>query len=323
MGEEQVEHEIGGLSFAITLLAALGTIIYVAYSYLQTTPVDPLRYFFISGLIPVGIILIIILLFYILIQGYSIEVDDPDHKKKLKARAKTIYLIVFPSFIALLIWLFCLFVLVSIKNTYGFGENWFKLLLGLPCMAIAWIGAYIVFGNFLQDWKAKRIEESKTKWQKRVWSFILLVYILGVLIMVWFVVFQFVPESRLLQGHISLDMESVYCKNDVPMPALIHVTGPNTNITVYLVNESNSLRDIDNITLYPEYPSYHTSHGKYLFGNTVEYGRYAVFINTTDLTPGYYELHCERWLSWKTSGGRSFYLVNSSQHSVIEELNTS
>ena len=49
MSEEQTENEkesqsneTGGLSFAVTLLAALGTILYAVYIYFQNTPVNPL-----------------------------------------------------------------------------------------------------------------------------------------------------------------------------------------------------------------------------------------------------------------------------------------
>jgi hypothetical protein len=107
---------------------------------------------------------------------------------------------------------------------------------------------------------------------------------------------------------------------------LVHVTGPNANLSVFLVKreESNhTLYEIDNITLNPEYPSFNTTSGKYLFGNTLEKGGYTVFINTTNLNAGYYELRCERQVyEKKTYGARGFYLADSSQPSHVEEVNT-
>jgi hypothetical protein len=49
MSEEQGENETGGFRFAVTLLVALGTIIYAVYTYLQKTPVDPFWYVFACG----------------------------------------------------------------------------------------------------------------------------------------------------------------------------------------------------------------------------------------------------------------------------------
>ena len=46
MSEEPTENETGGLSFAVTLLAALGTILYAVYTYIQNTPIDPFWDFF-------------------------------------------------------------------------------------------------------------------------------------------------------------------------------------------------------------------------------------------------------------------------------------
>jgi hypothetical protein len=47
MREEPAENETGGLSFAITLLAALGTILYAVYTYAQNASIDPFWDFFI------------------------------------------------------------------------------------------------------------------------------------------------------------------------------------------------------------------------------------------------------------------------------------
>jgi hypothetical protein len=83
--EKQQSNETGGFRFAVTLLAAFGTLSYAGYNYLQNTPVDPYRYWFVCRLIAVAVILVLGLLFYILIKGYSMEVhDDPDQKKNGK-----------------------------------------------------------------------------------------------------------------------------------------------------------------------------------------------------------------------------------------------
>lgn len=58
-----------GLKFAVTLLAAFGTIIFTAYNYFQNTSVDIFWYASISGVIVVLIILSTLLIVYISIKG--------------------------------------------------------------------------------------------------------------------------------------------------------------------------------------------------------------------------------------------------------------
>ena len=46
-----------------------------------------------------------------------------------------------------------------------------------------------------------------------------------------------------------------------------------------------------------------------LVGNALDYGNYNVFINTTNLTAGYYELACLR----KDEHVKGFYILNNNQ----------
>jgi len=160
-GQIQQLNDTEGFKFAVTLLAALGTILYAVYTYLQTTPVDPLGYLFISGLITVGIILIIILILYILIKGYSIEVGDTDRKNMLNERAKTIYLIIFPSFVALIMCISWLFFTVYVRHTFGLDKTWFTLILSLSSLVIAWVAAYIVLVTFYKIGKLGSLKNHK------------------------------------------------------------------------------------------------------------------------------------------------------------------
>jgi len=110
MSEEHAGNETEGFRFAVTLLAALGTILYTVYNYLQNTPIDPFRDFFICGFFSIAVILVFGLLLYILIKGYAIEVEDPERKRRLNTRASIIYLIAFPVCTAVLILFLCAFI---------------------------------------------------------------------------------------------------------------------------------------------------------------------------------------------------------------------
>lgn len=110
MSEEKSENEKkfesngpGGLSFAVTLLAALGTILYMLYIYSQNTSIDPSVYWLVCSLFPVALTLMGGLLLYILIKGFSLEVTEPNLKETLVIWASRLYLGVFLMCIFLLI----------------------------------------------------------------------------------------------------------------------------------------------------------------------------------------------------------------------------
>jgi hypothetical protein len=92
--KNQQAQETGGFKFAITLLAALGTGLYTVYNYLQNTSLDQDLYAYVFGFIPVTL-MILFLLCYIFIKGYSMEVKETNHKEYLDKLASGIYSITF------------------------------------------------------------------------------------------------------------------------------------------------------------------------------------------------------------------------------------
>ena len=302
--EKPQPNETGGFRFAVTLLAAFGTMLYAAYTYLQTTPVDPFWYMLVCRLILVVLIFVLGLLLYILIKGYSMEMQDSDQRKSWAIGASYIYLIVFSIFVMLLVYIFDFFLWEYVIKTE-------KVAIEILFLMFAPITAGTVF--FLLSLRKKPKKVIMNIFLTMECAFVVFLFLLLHL----FPTLLYSP----LQGHVTMDMESVYYKNDAPIPVLIHVTGPNTNLSVFLFKEesNNSLNWSDSIELIPELFSNKTESGKYLVGNTLDYGTYNVFINTTDLTAGYYELHCVRLAYWKTYGARGFYLLNSSEQSYIKE----
>lgn len=313
MSEEQAKNETGGFRFAVTLLAALGCVVYAVYIYFQNTPVDPYWSFFVCALIAVALILVGGLPFYILIKGCSLEVKDPNLKEKLKNSALNIYLWMFVMFIMLLVLVPSFFVLSLIKIKIGYLSM--AILLAIAITISLKIGQFFI-GNHTEKYTSK-----STYIGIRVLVLLFICILLSVAVQ-WY----------LLQGHVTVDMESIYYKNDAQIPVLIHITGQNTGLSLSLAKEelNHNLSQIDSIMLKPEHNPDKTVSGKFLVGNALDYGTYTVFINTTYLNAGYYELRYVRTvyksqgeLKKETYGARGFYLLNSSQHSVIEELNAS
>ena len=101
-------------------------------------------------------------------------------------------------------------------------------------------------------------------------------------------------SPHIIDGHFTNNMESVYSKKDIQIPITIQVTGVNNDLSVCLVKENSkhNFIHIDDITLEPKHNLNNTTvtSKKVLVGNSLGYGTYNVFINTSTMTPGYYEL---------------------------------
>lgn len=118
-----------------------------------------------------------------------------------------------------------------------------------------------------------------------------------------------------LQGHNTIIMENIYYKNDIQIPITIQITGPKTDLSIdlYKNNFNSNLIPIDKLqTLNPDHnPDKITlSVNSILTGNALNNGKYNIFINTSNLTTGYYELTSSR-NTLKSYSANSFYLLNN------------
>jgi len=311
---EPQSNETGGFRFAVTLVAALGTVLYGVANYLQNTAVKEGWFRLVCGLIAVGLILVFYLLLYILIKGYLMEVHD-DHKQRerLEDWASSIYSVTFFVFTVLLISLVYVFSLRCLNLKVG--TTLVAATVGIFFLVL--ILCVFVFKVFVLDFerRGKRIKIKTIKIDG--------IFLVGLLITAALFAFPLllIPHSSPLQGRVTVEMESVPYKsgapNDAPIPVFIQVTGPNTNLLITLFKEDSdhNLSRVDNITLKPECNSYKTVSGgnSFLVGNALNYGRYNVFIKTANLCEGYYELRCVRLNYAWTEGVRGFYLLNRSQ----------
>jgi MFS family permease len=235
MSEEQTENgtktqsnKTGGLSFAVTLLGVLGSISYAVYKYFQNNPVSPYWYWLVCGLIPVALILVLCLLFYILIKGFSMEVQDSEHRKYLEKGASLIYQGTFLIFTMLLVLIVFVFFFTYLKIGIVGVVSVFTVSISIL------VGALLVLPRLKKN--PQRI-------------CIILVYMLFVGGLLWLPLHSAVLLYYPLQGRVTADMESIYYKNDVPIPVLIQVTGPNPDLSIKLQNSTK----VYNLTLKPEH----------------------------------------------------------------------
>ena len=112
-----------GFKFAITLIAALLTFSYAIHNHLQNTFFDDTTGYLIAALLwSLAFMLGLFLILYIIIKGYSLEVQNPKRKKYLKKLASCIYLISFSMVLVFLVCGLCLFPLacyLKIKIIYA------------------------------------------------------------------------------------------------------------------------------------------------------------------------------------------------------------
>ena len=121
--------------------------------------------------------------------------------------------------------------------------------------------------------------------------------------------FASVIIMNFMPGDVQIDIGNIHYKNDTQIPVLIQVTGPNTGLSIELLKEqSNNLSRIAYIDYLEPQHNLKISSNNNLVGNTLDFGKYSVFINTTNLTTGYYELKCVR-PGYSRCTYESFYLL--------------
>jgi len=152
------------------------------------------------------------------------------------------------------------------------------------------------------------------------------------LILIFFVIFWFISlfyiMGSLYQGNIELEMDKIYYKDDKQIPVLIKVTGKDLVYDVTLFNiTSDNLTEMGNITkIGPNY--YKDLQKKDFFSNdllmtsSLGDGRYIIFINTTNLNPGYYQLKFSSSQKLgKYSEASGFYILDNKNYSIDGFIN--
>jgi len=286
-----------GFKFAITLIAALLTFSYAMYNHLQNTFVDDTTGYLIAALLwSLAFMLELFLILYIIIKGYSMEVQNPKRQKYLKKLASCIYLISFSMVLVFLVCGLCLFPLacyLKIKIIYA------MLVMGIIALCL-----------FLYL-RARFFRDVCDKWMEGLF----IVYLIAILLAI-----LSVPSLIPTIGHVTVDIGDVCYKNNVPIPVSIQVTGQERelNISIYGEGADHTFVLVDYMEL-KQYNIFYRNFSKegYIVGNALGRGKFTVFINTTNLTTGYYVLTCKH----RGDGdlcSKDFYLLNNSQPLCVE-----
>jgi len=324
------EEKTSGYKFAAAFLVTTGSILYVIYGYIQNNPISGHWYLMTCSLIAGTFFSMLGFLSYIFIEGYFVVVRDHIHAEYLNKIGTFLY----KYSLLFIVFFIPVSVLTILIDTYEIIDIIFQIIFYFAVISsiaiIIIIGLFSIFKKYRPK-KTKPPTDQLRPFIKRIkliedilvpvgWSVALTILFILFAALI-FIIASWSP----FQGHVTIDMESVHYKNDTQIPVLIQVTGPNTGVFAIVYKElSGNLSTISYIGLIE--PILIDSEGdisdieerkiesnNIMVGNYLGNGKYSVFINTTNLTTGYYELMCLRKGYYeKTCESKSFYLLNKS-----------
>lgn len=183
-------------------------------------------------------------------------------------------------------------------------------------LVIVWFILFVsikVIGYFITHWVSHEKYDSYTNTSEGI-SFtepfiIILVFITVITLSLfsWQFLFVSLTNSSYIQGSIDNDMKNKYHMNDSPIHTLIQITGPDTEISVRFKSESNN-QNYDAVIYLDK--NNESMLNKSLNGKRLGKGEYSVYINTTGMSIGYYELRTTRQKYPESYNLRRFYLEN-------------
>jgi len=286
----------------ISILLATISLTYFAYIVFENFYVDYYWYIQLTGIITIGFVLSLIGIICYYIKTYLQGFSGGNSRKYHKFADHLISLYEF--FISFCLFsLFVYFVVILLKLeflTRIYQYNIIEFLIFIISNVIIISISIIIF-------KKEFILHS---------TIFLIFYSLLIVAVFYLPLVQF--SSNLyppLQGQNTIIMENVYHKNDIQIPITIQITGPKTDLSINLSKKNSDFKliQIDTLqTLNPDHNPDKITSGVHsiLTGNALNDGGYNIFINTTNLTTGYYELTCSR-NTLKSYSVNSFYILDN------------
>lgn len=300
--EEKEEYK-----FVIAILAGTISFLYTSFSYIQNTAINIVEYSSLCALISLALIISIVYFIYFICKGFSIELKDEYHEI-FKNIASKIYLM---NFLTCTLFLIIVVIIIFVNNVVSIYKGSFIIIFS--------IGLFILLIIFrFCDWMLDKFKfeicldglirngiKISIKQFKIIWASILIC---------WIILFFLIGFNSHL-GNIELDMDKIYYKNDEQIPIMMKITGPDTHYSIRLYkDESINLIEKWNISLgadnikYTEITNFMSVDS--LVASSLGNGNYNIFINTTNLTTGYYQIKISRHSNGKDSYESGFYLLD-------------
>lgn len=270
------------LGFAITLagfcLIALNEII----NYFKQ---ESFTYNYFVALTFIKSILLLVLIFlaaFILIRGYSLVLENKDKYWYISS-------LLYSSSFVLFFYALCISVYIYISFFY-LTDNLILVSFGYILLTFVLVAITLY------------VSIKSNKGALTIFLVLLSVVAYGLLFS------AFVDHKSLT---MDIEIEELYEIDNKLIPISIKINGYNNALSVemYQENSSHDLNLIDKNIVFIDSTDKKVEHGEYIFGNYLNNGNYIVFINTTGLKAGYYEL-CFNVNKTSKTVSKGFYLVN-------------
>lgn len=283
-GTEKDSKSDGSFMFAISLIVASFTILYKTYIYVCNNLIIGPTYFIIIISFIIILVIFASMSLFILMKAISLEVKSPKSKKKLEIYATGYYLI---GFLLGTFYLLLLFISCSLKVVFDIVIS----LLNIPNISYKLLLAYIIISMILFviitiifSKSSNQVIEPLSAIIKEIHSYKAVL----VLTLIFFVPLFYMPNN-----YVTIEVDDIYSDKSEQIPIDITVTGVQYDyVTVNLskADVKDNLKLIDSINMKTNSDPNKVISSEYLIGSNLELGRYKFYINSTNLSEGYYEL---------------------------------
>ena len=211
-------------------------------------------------------------------------------------------------------------VIVFNSDLNDYFSKFSKVMSPFFCLISCFVGSFLLLPQFKKEFSpkgAKSCNDSEGVCFSKYFAVFLITCLILLLILLFYSPFFYIiHDSDVINGDVKIEMNSL-CPQGGVLPVKIKVTGPNSELFLNLTNEDlkHNLVGVDSIQLIPEHNSRGLIEGQNLMGNALGFGEYNVFINTSNLTEGYYELACE-CPTFNKHAVKGFYLFDSNDSNL-------
>jgi hypothetical protein len=213
---------------------------------------------------------------------------------------------------ALPIWIFIVMCFLLYDDDFSYMNSVQELKkIAIVCIIGCILSMMIAY--FLEHWFLKKIDwcyqSNKNESSSTRSLSILFIWLIIIVVSVfsWHFLFVSLTSSPQFQGNIVIDMQNKYHMGDSPIHTLIRATGPDTGLSVEFKSESSD-RNYDALIYLDK--NNESMSNKSLNGKLIGKGEYSIYINSTGMPVGYYNLRCTRQKYIESYSLKRLYLEN-------------
>jgi len=271
----------GSFKFTVSLIIFVLTVLYRLYDYVSNGPIPlNISYVFFSFLI-INVITLLSMSIYIFTKAMSLGVKDFKTTEKLENCANNYYLTgwVFGYINFITLSIFCLAMVIENSTLSLLGVSNNRIQSVIITALIFFIGGLFIRAVLE---RSDIILGISLTFLKDTIKVITPLFFVSILI-----------SLQLFNGNTIIEMNDMYSKQSEQIPIVISITGvqyDNVVVNLSKVELNNNLKLIDSIKIKSTHDKSKVISSEYLIGNNLNVGKFKFYINSTNLSAGYYEL---------------------------------